>query len=76
MISMMLGPLSSASPNGQGPFFSWVFVLVGGWILVKTWMDYTRRRNEVQIPRSKVLGVSALALGFVVIGVWGLIDQQ
>lgn len=73
MMMLLLGPLSSASPKGQGPFFSWLFVIVGAWVLIKTWMDYKRRRADSQIPLSKFLGVSAIALGFLVVGVWGLV---
>ena len=75
MIYILLGPLSSASTKGQGPFFSLVFVLVGVWGLVKTWKGYLRRRSEGQIARSQIIGVSALALGFVVVGIWGIVAQ-
>jgi TRAP-type uncharacterized transport system fused permease subunit len=75
MMILLLGPLSSASPKGQGPFFSWLFVIVGAWVLIKTWMDYKKRQPDSPIPLSKFLGVGAIALVFVVVGVWGLVDH-
>ena len=75
MMFVLLGPLSSASPKGQGPGFSWLFIIVGAWVLIKTWMDYQRRKANTEIPRSKLLGVTAIAVGFVVVGVWGLFSR-
>jgi hypothetical protein len=75
MMILLLGPLSSASSKGQGPLFSWLFVIVGAWVLVKTWMDYQKHRTDSTIPMSKFLGVGVIALGFLVVGVWGLVGQ-
>ena len=75
MMMLLLGPISSASPKGQGPIFSWLFVIVGAWVLIKTWLDYKKRQGDSQIPLSKFVGVGAIALGFLVVGVWGLITQ-
>lgn len=68
-----LGPISSGSPDGQGPLFSLLFVLVGGWILVRTWKDYLNHRNQREIPPSHVLGISVLSVFFIVTGIWGLV---
>jgi hypothetical protein len=35
----LLGPVSSASPNGQGPFFSWFLIIVGGFVVVSVIFD-------------------------------------
>ena len=76
MMLLLLGPISSASPKGQGPLFSWLFVIVGAWVLIKTWMDYKKRRGDsTTIPLSKFLGVGAIAFGFLVVGLWGLVSQ-
>ena len=75
MMLLLLGPISSAGPKGQGPLFSWLFVIVGAWVLIKTWMDYKKRRADSQLPLSKLVGVGAIALGFLVVGLWGLIGQ-
>jgi hypothetical protein len=70
---MMLGPISSGSPKGQGPFFSVLFILVGGWMLLGTWKDYLKQRVNREIPPFNVLGISGLAAFFIVSGIWGLL---
>jgi len=67
----LLGPLSSASPKGQGPFFSWLFILVGTWGVVSTIVDYRRRRQAN--ARAAALWVIALCLGFAIVGICGLV---
>lgn len=70
---LLLGPLSSASPNGPGPFFSWLFILVGGWGLIRSWLFYFKKRTEVSIPMFNLIGVSAIAVFFIVLGIRGVL---
>jgi hypothetical protein len=69
---ILLGPLSSASPNGQGLFFSVLFILIGAWGLIRTWTDYRKRRAESSVPLFNVIAVTGLATLFIVAGIWGL----
>jgi hypothetical protein len=73
MILMLLGPVSSASPNGQGPFFSWLILLVAGYVLVSTWTNYVKRRRETKIPILNLIGVTAIATLAIVEGILGLL---
>ena len=73
MLAILLGPISSGSPNGQGgPLFSALFILLGGWMLMRVWRDYLKVRVKSEIPPLNILGLSALAAIFIVSGVWGL----
>jgi hypothetical protein len=69
---MLLGPVSSASSKGPGPFFSGLFILIGGWVLVRTWNDYLKRRRNMEVPVFNLLWVSGLATFFIVVGIWGV----
>jgi hypothetical protein len=73
VLFMFLGPVSSASPKGQGPFFSGLFILIGSWMLVRTWMDYLKARVGREIPPFNILGITGLAVFFIGAGVWGFI---
>ena len=70
---ILLGPISSGSPSGQGRLFSMLFILVGAWMLVRTWQDYLKQRLGREIPPFNVLGISGLAAFFIVAGIWGLL---
>jgi hypothetical protein len=70
---MLLGPISSGSPKGQGPFFSVLFILVGTWMLIRTWRDYQKQRVNRDLLSFAILGVSGLAALFIVLGIRGLI---
>jgi hypothetical protein len=73
MMLMLLGPVSSASQKGQGPLFSCLFILVGGYTLVRTWTNYLKHRRNVEIPVFSLLWVSGLSVFFIVAGVLGLL---
>jgi uncharacterized membrane protein (DUF485 family) len=73
MLITFLGPISSGSSKGQGPLFSILFVLVGSWVLVGVWKQYLKTRLKNEIPLAKIIGISAIALFFIIDGVWGLI---
>jgi hypothetical protein len=69
----LLGPISSGSQKGQGPFFSGLFILVGTWMLVGTWKDYLRRPDGRKILPFNIIALSALAVFFIGSGIWGLV---
>jgi hypothetical protein len=68
-----LGPVSSASPKGPGPLFSGLFVLIGSWVLIRTWYDYLKRRRNTSVPVFNLVWVSGLAMIFIVAGLWGVL---
>jgi hypothetical protein len=70
---MLLGPVSSASPKGPGTIFSGLFIIIGTWVLVRTWNDYLKRRRSTNIPMGNLLWVSGLATFFIVAGIWGVL---
>jgi hypothetical protein len=71
-IPLFLGPVSSASAKGPGPFFSVLFILIGAWVLIRTWHDYLKRRRNAPVPILNLLWVSGLATFFIVAGIWGV----
>lgn len=71
-ILALLGPVSSASPNGQGPVFSWFLIMVGGIIVVTSWRNYLKRRREMEIPLLNLLGISGVSMVLIAAGIWGL----
>ena len=73
MLLAQFGPISSGSPKGQGPFFSVLFILVGAWVLFGTWRDYLKRQEAGSFPPAHILGITALAVFFVISGIWGLV---
>jgi hypothetical protein len=73
IITTFLGPLSSASPEGPGRLFSLAFIAVGAWVGLTVWRRYTRQRRQSEVPIAGVVGIIVLALGFVAVGIWGLL---
>ncbi len=73
MTFMLLGPLSSGSPGGPGPFFSYLFVLMGCYVLIKTWLFYLKYRSVHAIQMYQLVGISIISLFFIVAGVWGIL---
>jgi hypothetical protein len=71
---ILFGPLSSASEKGQGPLFSWFFILVGGWVLFGAWTSYLKKRNEAKVPLFSLILVTGIALLFVVLGIRGVLQ--
>jgi predicted lysophospholipase L1 biosynthesis ABC-type transport system permease subunit len=72
----LFGPVSSASPNGQGPLFSWFLILVGGFVVITAWRHYLKRRREVQISFLNILGISGISVVLIVVGIWSLFRSQ
>lgn len=70
---LLLGPVSGGSPDGPGPLFSALFVLLGVWALVATWRYYLKERLKSEVPLLNLLWVSGIAVFFLITGVWGLI---
>jgi hypothetical protein len=76
VIAALFGPVSSASPNGQGPLFSWLLILVGGYVAVTAWRHYLKRRESEKVPMLNLLGVSAVCGVLVVVGLWSLVHSS
>ena len=76
MTLALLGPLSSASPNGPGPVISCSFVLLGCYMLARTWIVYVKHRRGTRIPVLNPVGISIVSLFFIGIGIWGILRWQ
>ena len=72
-IGLLEGPLSSVSPNGPGFLFSVLFVLIGGWGLIRSWMEYLKPGGKTNVPLLNLVGISAIATVFIIVGIWGLL---
>jgi len=76
MMLMLLGPVSSASPNGQGLLFSWFLILVGGYVAVSAWRYYLKRQRRSDVPFLNVVGISVVCLVLIVAGIWELFHSR
>ena len=72
----LLGPVSSATPNGQGPLFSWFLILVGGFVVITAWRQYLKRRRELEVPLLNLLGISGISMVLIIAGIWGLFRSK
>jgi hypothetical protein len=72
MILTMLGPISSASPNGQAPLWSLFLILVAGYVGVSAWRYYLKRRRDTQISLAHLVFITVGCLNMILIGAWGL----
>jgi hypothetical protein len=72
MILTLLGPLSFASLNGQGPLWSVFFILVAVYVGVSGWRDYLKHRHEMQVPLPHLIFFTVGCLVMIFIGAWGL----
>jgi hypothetical protein len=71
---LLFGPVSSGSPGGPSPFFSWLFVLMGSYVLIRTWIIYRKQRQgETTIPVVNPIGISFLSAVFIAVGLWGIL---
>jgi hypothetical protein len=73
MMLALLGPLSSGTPGGPGRFFSYLFVLMGCYVLMRTWIVYSKRRRENAIPVLNPVGISLVSLFFIGLGFYGIL---
>ena len=73
MTLVLLGPLSSASPNGLGPVFSCLLALLGCYVLTRSWTYYLKHRRENQIPIFNMVFMSLVSLSLTAMGIWGVV---
>ena len=69
----LLGPLSSASTDGPGRIFSWIFFVVGTWVLAGVWRYYLKHRRNSKIRLFDLYFISAMSVIFVGVGIRGLL---
>ncbi len=72
MILMLLGPVSSASPNPPGLLWSLILIFGGGYVGVRAWRYYLKRRHDIKISLSDVVFITVICLSMISIGAWGL----
>ena len=73
MTLTLLGPLSSGSPGGLGPFFSYLFIVMGCYVLARTWIVYSKHRRDKAIPVLNPVGITVVSLFFIGLGVYGVL---
>jgi hypothetical protein len=73
MMAILLGPISSGTPSGPGIFFSYLFILMGCYVLARTWVFYSQHRRENSIPVLNPIGISLLSLFFIGVGLYGVL---
>ena len=76
MISI-LGPVSGATPNGGGPFWNILVVLVGVAVLTRVWAKYLDKyeRHE-RLTRANVVGISLISIVMIALGIVGLFSRK
>jgi hypothetical protein len=67
----MWGPVSSASPNGGGPFWNTVTLLVAGWALVGVWRRYLNRGPNVHVPKFTLMWITAICAIMIAFSIYG-----
>ncbi len=65
----MLGPLSSASPKGVGPFWNTFLLLVALCVLGGAWRAYLRSGAEV--PRFDIIWITAICVMMIAFSIYG-----
>jgi len=73
MLIVLLGPLSSASPEGQGPLMSWILVVVAIVVLVGAWRNYLKQHKDPKIPLFNVLWISGVCTFILAMGIRGIL---
>jgi hypothetical protein len=75
MMFLFFGPVSSATPNGQGFLFSWFLIIAGGYIGISAWRYYLKRR-DANVPILNLFGISGVSLVLIVAGIWELLRSH
>lgn len=70
---VLLGPVSSASPNGPGPVWSCLLILVAGWVGLSAWRHYLKQRLHAEAHLPTLLGITGICVIMIAAGVWGLL---
>jgi hypothetical protein len=69
-MTILQGPVSNAAHGGSiNPWFS---IGVGSVVLATLWVNYLKTRKEAKVSLGILLGMTAICLVFIVMGVWGL----
>ena len=68
----LLGPISSGTPNGGGPFLNWVVIVFVGSGLVRLWRKRLALGSAEVPPLRNVLWVTFIGLIMICFGIWGL----
>ncbi len=67
----LLGPVSSASPNGGGPVWNTIGLLVPGWVVLTVWWKYLRRDPKVHVPIGNLIWITVIGLIMIGFSIWG-----
>jgi hypothetical protein len=67
----LFGPVSSASPNGGGPFWNMIGLLIPGWVLLTVWRKYLSREPGAHVPKGNLAWITAICVIMIGFSVWG-----
>jgi len=72
--AVLLGPLSSASPDGVGPVFASLFIVLAIAVAIHVWRFYLSQAKEQRRNLLRnVLWISAIAMAFLFVGIRDLL---
>jgi hypothetical protein len=75
VLAMLLGPVSSATPGGGDPWFTWIAIGVAGVVLVTAWIKYLSRDPETKVPLQNLLWVSGICSAIIIVSVIELLHK-
>ena len=70
----LLGPVSSATPNGGGAIGNWFEIAVGAWVLITAWRRFRNRVPDTNVPIYSLVGITLICTVIIGVGVWGLFN--
>ena len=65
--------MSSASPNGGGPLWNTVVLLVSCCVLGGAWRSYLKRGPEVHIPQRNIIWITLISLIMIAFSIYGFL---
>ena len=66
----LLGPVSLASPNGGGPSWNTIGILIPGWLLVTAWRKYLKREPALRGPMADLIWGTVIAALIIAVSIW------
>jgi hypothetical protein len=70
-----LGPVSSGSPGGGDPWFTWIAIAVAGVVMATAWIKYLNRDPETKVPLQNLLWLTGICSVIIVVSVLELLRK-
>jgi glycopeptide antibiotics resistance protein len=68
----LLGPLSSARPDGGGPFANWLGIIIATFVLTTGWRKFLSRDIDPRVSLSGLVGLTIICAIIIGTSIWGL----